>query len=138
MDLNIITTRMRDYFIHRQDVCTAYLFGSLVKGKCRRHSDVDVAVLFSSGMSVIDRFERKLEVAVELEDLLSLPVDVVDLESADPYFIHQVMLNKILVVDKDVNRRVGFEVRSRKVFFDRKHFYDLYHSQALRRLEGTN
>lgn len=48
--------------------------------------------------------------ANDLEDILKMKVDIVDLENADLYFIHQVMLNKEIVLDRDINRRVSFEV----------------------------
>lgn len=131
-----LISSLTEYFTQRPDVCTAYLFGSVARGTSRSHSDVDLAVLFCDGLPLMERFEKKLELTNELEDLLKTQVDVVDLETVDPYFAHQVMLHKKLIVDKDVGRRVAFEVKSRKEFFDRQSFYDLYHQQALRRLEG--
>ncbi|MGI6537949.1 MAG: hypothetical protein ACOX22_06375 [Caldicoprobacterales bacterium] len=62
-------------------------------------------------------------------------IDVVDLENADLYFIHQIMQNKKLIIDNDIHRRVAFEVAKRREYFDRKPFYDLYHNQALKRLD---
>lgn len=135
MDKRKCITKIRAYFMEQDDVSTVYLFGSVVKDKTTPNSDVDVAVLFIQGLSLFHRFERKLEIANDLEDKLKMKVDIVDLENADLYFIHQVMLNKEIVLDRDTDRRVSFEVEKRRKYFDKRYFYDLYHSQALKRLE---
>lgn len=129
--INII----KEYFINREDISTVYLFGSVAKNRATKGSDVDIAILFTEDLPLLDRFDRKLEIANDLEDLLKLKIDVVDLETADPYFIHQVMLGKEIILDKNTERRVSFEVKKREEYFDRKYFYDLYYNQALKRLE---
>jgi predicted nucleotidyltransferase len=134
MDKKECVEKIIRYFSDQCDVSTVYLFGSVVKERTTPNSDVDIAVLFVRGLSLLRRFERKLEIANDLEDTLKTKVDIVDLENADLYFIHQVMLNKEIVLDRDIDRRVSFEVEKRRKYFDKKHFYDLYHSQALRRL----
>lgn len=135
MDKKECITKIMRYFAKQDDVSTVYLFGSVVKKRTTQNSDVDIAVLFIRGLSLLYRFERKLELANDLEDILKTKVDIVDLENADLYFIHQVMLTKEIVLDRDIERRVSFEVEKRRKYFDKKHFYDLYHSQALKRLE---
>ena len=124
-----------EYFINRPSVSAIYLFGSFAKGLARKNRDIDIGVLFAAGMSPLERFEQKLEITNDLEDLLKLKIDVVDLESADLFFLHQVMTHKLLLLDRDVNRRVFFEVKKRQEYFDRTHFYELYHRQALKRLD---
>jgi len=136
MNKEKIILELTQYFNKSENVNTVYLFGSTAKNKDRKHSDVDIAVLFAGEMNTIDRFEKKLQFAAELEDVLNRKVDVVDLESADPFFIHKIMEEKILIYDKNVERRVEFEVKSRKDFFDRQNFYNLYHECSMKRLEG--
>lgn len=123
------------YFSKLPDIVVVYLFGSIAKNMYRKHSDVDIAILFSEKMSLVDRFNLKLQIASELEDLLDKKIDVVDLECADAFFIHKIMEERILVYEKDIKMRVEFEVRSRKEFFDRHRFYKLYHTRAMKRLE---
>lgn len=135
MDKDLLIKKLTAYFSDQDDIDIVYLFGSVAKGKERGSSDVDIAVLFSEGMPLLEKFERKLEIAGELEEMLGTEADVIDLEEADIYFVRQVMLNKKLLIDKNVHRRVKFEVNSRRIFFDMKPFYDMYHEQALKRLE---
>ena len=124
-----LVQKLNSYFTGQQYITAVYVFGSTVKGKNRGDSDLDLAVLFEPGPDPLRRFDAKLQMTLELEDLLKTKVDVVDLRSADLFFIHQVMLHKLLVFDKKTNDRVAFEVKSRREFFDRQHFYDLYHGR---------
>jgi uncharacterized protein len=126
---------LKAYFANRPQICAVYLFGSVAKGISRVTSDIDLGILFAAGLSSLKRFEIKLEIKNDLEELLGQKVDIVDMESADLFFLHQMMLNKILFVDYDQERRVAFETAKRRDYFDRKNFYEEYHSQSLKRLE---
>lgn len=134
MDKDYIVKELCSYISLQDKILIAYLFGSLVKGKARATSDVDIAIVFDD-LSLMERFDKKLTIANDLEELLHTKVDVVDLENADPFFIHQVMLHKELIYEKDIHRRVEFEVAKRRIYFDMIPFYTLYHQQALMRLE---
>ncbi len=134
MSLEYIVNELKSYFLEK-DVAAVYLFGSYVKNKNRKNSDLDIGLLHSSNKDPVKNFEKSLEYALELEEKLGITVDIVDVEKTDVFFGHQMMLNKILIIDKDVNRRVRFEVKRRKEYFDRKHFYKIYHQEALKRLE---
>lgn len=136
MDKEKVIKTLAEYFKDIENAEAVYLFGSFAKNKDRKHSDIDIAVLFSAEMNIIDRFEQKLRFVSELEDIFHKKVDVVDLDSADPFFVHKIMEEKILVYNKNIERRVDFEVKSRKDFFDRQKFYNLYHECSMRRLEG--
>lgn len=74
----------------------------------------------------------------EFETLLKARIDIVDLECSRPYFINQLLQNNTLVIYKNIHRRVGFEVRSRRVYFDMVPFYDLYHKKHWKDLSGVN
>jgi predicted nucleotidyltransferase len=135
MNNEYITAKIIEYFSSIENVYAVYLFGSRVKGKNREDSDVDIAVLFHDDIDSFERFQHKLDFANDLEELLELPVDIVDLRAADLFFIHQVMLNKKLVVDKNIHRRVQFEVNKRRQYFDMEPYLRLYYEQAMQRIE---
>jgi predicted nucleotidyltransferase len=123
-----------NYFLQREDTIAVYLFGSTVKNRERQESDLDLAVLFNECMGQFQRFEAKLQVANELEDQIKKKIDIVDLRSADLFFIHQVMKNKKIILDRDTHSRVSFEVKFRKMYFDHMPFYEQYHRQSRKRL----
>lgn len=126
--------RVRAYFSGRDDTDAVYLFGSHAKGTARQASDLDLAVLFKDNQEPIRRFQKKLQITNDLEDLLDSKVDLVDLRSADLFFIHQIMLHKVLVYELDKNNRVAFEVAYRKRYFDHMPILEQYYAQARKRL----
>ena len=128
---------LTDYFSRVLDVCSVYLFGSCAKGAPREHSDVDIAVLFAAGLSSSERFQRRLEMLDELTGILKAKVDLVDLESAPLRLIRQIMLGKVLLIDKDLDRRVLFEVTRRRDYFDNVRFYEQYDKNAVKRIRGV-
>ena len=96
--MEFLICKLHDYFNNRNGISAVYLFGSAVKGKSRQNSDIDLGVLFSPGMDSLQRFDNKLDMTTDLERLLKKEVDIVDLESAGLFFLHQLFLNKILIV----------------------------------------
>jgi predicted nucleotidyltransferase len=137
LDKNQVLAKITPYFKDKPAVVAVYLFGSLVKNRQNKQSDIDLAILFHSELSILHKFNERLTIAGDLEDLLDTAVDVVDLDQATPYFFHQMMLAKELIVDCAPSVRVTFEVQRRKHFFDMMPFYKMYHGEALRRLEGA-
>ncbi len=139
VEIEELAALLNNYFLAQGDVTTVYLFGSFTQGYARPSSDVDLALLFSRGLDTYSALFRQLDFANELEHLLKRPVDVINLETAKPAFVHQVLLHKKIVVDKDqdLERRVQFEVKHRSEYFDMLPFYHLYHEQAIKRLRGV-
>lgn len=97
----MVLEKIKKYFEQREDIIAVYLFGSTVKNKERKDSDLDLAVLFVEGMDQHLRFQEKMQIAEDLEEQLKRKIDVVDLRIADYFFIHQVMKNKKLLVDRE-------------------------------------
>ncbi len=127
--------KISSFFAKKEEINTVYLFGSIAKGKDREKSDLDLGLLYKPGHNSIERFEKNLAYAVDLEASLKIPIDLIDLKNADPFLLHQIFSTKFIVLDKDPSFRVNFEVRRRKDFFDRQYFYQKYYEQALKRLE---
>lgn len=132
---NLIVKEINRYFADKKNISTIYLFGSFAKNFDRKDSDIDIAVLFKKNLDKLERFNLVLEFALELENILGKKIDIIDIENADPFFIHQVMLGKIIVVDNDTERRVSFEVDKRRTFFDMQPFYELYYARSVERLK---
>lgn len=130
----ILLEKLQGYFNDRDNACAVYLFGSHAKGTSRPSSDFDVAVLFNEGLDLHQRFQLKLQMTNDLEDLLKSKVDLVDLRSADLYFIHQIMLHKVLLHEQAKSNRIAFEVDCRKRYFDHLPILKEYHQQARKRL----
>lgn len=106
------------YLEQRKDIAAAYLFGSQARGTGRENSDIDVAVLFYRLEDKLARFDRRLEMIIELERMVGRKVDVVDMEEAPLLLRHQILKDGILLVDKEPGYRISFEVKSRRTYFD--------------------
>lgn len=99
------------------EVTAVYLFGSRVRGDARSDSDIDVAVLLSG--SGYGRLVGPLsDLSGRLERLLGRPVDLVDLRISPPDLVHRVLRDGELLLDRNPDERVAFEVRSRNEYFD--------------------
>ncbi|MGE5553391.1 MAG: type VII toxin-antitoxin system HepT family RNase toxin [Betaproteobacteria bacterium] len=119
----------------RYGIEVAYLFGSVAKGKVSPHSDVDVAVLFSAGLTTEERFDLQLALGTELSDQLGREVDVVDLAASPLILQHQVLAYGECVFERDSRVRVRFEVASRRAYFDLKRVRDLHTVGMLKAME---
>jgi len=73
--------------LKRHDVVHAAIFGSFVRGKARKGSDIDILVEFKGEKSLLDLVALKLD----LEDVLGREVDVVEYS-----VIHPLLKDRIL------------------------------------------
>jgi len=110
-------TALTEYLAAQPDVIATYLFGSRVTGRARAESDVDVAVLLDEEDSVA-RFERRLQLMVEVSDVCDREADVIVLNDAPPILQYQILKHGQLLYECDRRARVEFEVRAGKVYAD--------------------
>lgn len=135
-DLQKMLQDVARYLASQAEVAAAYVFGSVAKGTVRQNSDVDVAVLFAAGLSREKRFELRLELAGELEDIVRRPVDLIDMQEAPLFLQHQVRRFGRLIVDKDRNGRIAYEVKSRREYFDFQYILDRRNNAMIAKLGG--
>jgi len=124
----------KGYFEKRGDVAAVYLFGSYAEGTSRSRSDIDIAVLFSHGIERSERFDRRLELMIDLEQVFKIKVDVVDLPDAPPALVHQILRSNILIIDNDRERRIELEVAKRREYFDLLPYLKRHRKVALEQL----
>jgi predicted nucleotidyltransferase len=121
----------------QDDVAFAYLFGSFAKGTAGADSDVDLGVVFrpeerlAGGRS---RAERGLRLGAELEEALGRTVQVVDLESAAPGLVQNVLHTGRLICRPDRAVHAGFYVAHANRYFDMapaRAIFDRYRSRRI-------
>jgi predicted nucleotidyltransferase len=95
----------------------AYLFGSQAHGKARADSDVDVG-FWRSAPSAPRLEDQPYLYAEELGQALGKEVDLVELNKAPPDLIHEVLSHGKIILDRDPDARIGFEVRARQSYLD--------------------
>lgn len=100
-----------------EGLAAAYLFGSVARGTARPESDVDIGLLYAEEPPPgLEGLAFHLE--AELERLLHRPVQVVVLNHAPVDLARRILRDGKLLLDHDRSRRVGFEVRTRREFWD--------------------
>ncbi len=130
----MINKTIRKYFLDKDEVVAIYLFGSVAEGKVRPGSDIDIAVLFDNDISTEERFDRRLTFIIHLENLLKSEVDVIDLLASSLAFQHRVLRKGKLLFERDKKKRVCYETRLRREYFDFKPYLERYEKAALKRL----
>ena len=118
MDTPAIEKRIRTFFENTQDqVAAVYLFGSVVSGRARSDSDVDVGVLLSSRpAATFDGLGLGME--DDLTKWLGREVDLALLNDAPPDLAIRVLRGGKLLLEYDRSARIRFEVRTRNEYFD--------------------
>lgn len=98
-------------------VDAVYLFGSRARGDARSDSDIDVAVLLSDpGQGGL--VGPLSDLSGRLERALGRTVDLINLRTAPPDLVHRVLRDGELLLDRNPDERVAFEVRLRNDYFD--------------------
>ena len=114
----MVSQNIVDYLYNHDQVSAAWLFGSVAQGRERQDSDIDIAILFVPGLTGSDQFNLRLALAVDLTAIAGREVDIADMISATPFFQHQVRKTGKLLLEKDHQYRVAFDVESRRTYFD--------------------
>jgi len=114
---------------HGASLAAAYLYGSVARGTARADSDVDLAVLpMLPSTGTLESLQLDLE--GELERRLRKPVQIVVLDTAPLDLVHRILLEGILVHERDRSRRIDFEVRARNEYFDMLPILERYRKRA--------
>lgn len=132
MMTSTIEQQVQNFFEARakaEGIAAAWLFGSVARGTARPDSDVDVGVLFREAPPrTLAGYRFDLE--TELELLLGVPVQLVVLNHAPSDLVFRVLRDGKLLVNQDPSRRVAFEVRTLKEYWDMEPQRRLYRRQG--------
>lgn len=105
-------------------VAAIYLYGSAARGRVTGLSDLDVAVLYCEGVAQdrrwreLPRLGSTIARSLAVEGTGAPDVDVHDLASMPIAVQGRVLTEGVLVLSTDEVRRVRFEERTRRRYFD--------------------
>ena len=102
-------------------VMLGYLFGSIVEGATLPSSDVDIALVFASGLNLTgyERMQLEFSIATEIERRCNIKeADVRSIDSAPLTVKDLVLTEGILLYSRDEEFRVEYEVYNRKMYLD--------------------
>ncbi|MGC8977244.1 MAG: type VII toxin-antitoxin system MntA family adenylyltransferase antitoxin [Candidatus Ratteibacteria bacterium] len=115
------------------DIIFVYIFGSYATENTSSLSDIDLAFYIKEG---VDYFEKKLEILSIVEDVLKTDeVDIVILNDISPSFFKEIFNKKNILLDKDKNKRIEFELRKLKEFFDTERLREISEKSLIERIK---
>jgi uncharacterized protein len=121
--INVIKKEVASFCEAEPAIAAAYIFGSYAKGKGKKSSDVDVALLL---------YEKKitgfstLDFNTMLEKQMGCKVDVVILNKANEVLKFEVRRQGVLIFERSDKYRKQFEVMSRKAYEDFLYLHKKY------------
>jgi predicted nucleotidyltransferase len=133
IDCDMIRTRLRTLptlLEGRDEVVFAYLFGSAARGELRATSDVDVAVFLADDVDPLTA--RADLIAAVTQHLGTDRVDLVLLDRLPTAVLGRVLLDRIVLCDKDPFRRHEFESLALRQFHD----FRIFERKLLERRNG--
>jgi predicted nucleotidyltransferase len=119
----------------RPEILFATVFGSRATGKSRSDSDIDIGVFLQEELSAGERFDKRLELGIELEDLGK--VDVVVLNDVPSLLGHRALMGRQLIM-RDRKAYVRYFVRTLAFSEDERYWREIHATERKTRLEeGT-
>jgi predicted nucleotidyltransferase len=124
--------RLEEALWGREEVVTAYLFGSAADRSAHREpQDLDVAVVFID--SVVDPFREALHLQVMAERAAGFPVDLQAFDAMPVDVRFRVIDTGQVLVERDPICRIRSEARVMLEYYDFKPYLDRIRKAALAR-----
>lgn len=113
-----IIERLTQLFSQRDEIVLGYLFGSIAEGKTHKFSDVDVAVYYKTSPSL----KRYLQLINDVCGILETDdVDVVNMNSASPLIVHDILSFGELLVCRNDDFYVNLRIKTLRQYDDMMH-----------------
>ena len=109
---------INNIFKNHACILAAYLFGSQARNKENRYSDVDIAVLFDTGIKKEEYTNLQIEIMNDLNDVLLKEVDVVILNRAALFLKYHVLKEGIKIYERGNRNEHNFEAQAIVQYLD--------------------
>lgn len=127
---------IREALKGREEVVAAYLYGSTVKGYAGRDSDIDVGLLLREDFEADALYPARVAREIEESCRVGRDVDVRILNGRSFRFLYQVLRDGEIVLSRDEEERVKFEMYVTSRYLDFKPFYEQYDEKRRERILG--
>ena len=132
-DLENLKQRIRK-LVKKHNLSLVVLYGSQAKGKIRKDSDIDIAVLGTKPISTDDLIALNNDFAQIFE---VYNIDVKSLHNTDPLFRYQVMLNAVLLYGRSYDF-FNFKAYAFRAYHDSKDLFRLKEILIRKRIRSFN
>jgi uncharacterized protein len=106
-------------------IVAVYLFGSYSRGSARVDSDIDLGLLYAAPPAAT-LLAQPFLIEAQLAEQLGRPVQCVVMNTAPVDLVHQILMERSLLLDANPSYRIRFEIVARNKFFDLKPMLDRY------------
>jgi predicted nucleotidyltransferase len=104
---------------NKPEVLAGYIFGSVVSGRARPNSDIDIGVLIDEKVNRENPLKYRLDLMADLGSALKrIDVDVVLMNEAPSPLAQNIIVKGKLVFERSRSARVAFQVKTLNVFLD--------------------
>lgn len=102
---------LRDFFknnAHHYKIEMAFLYGSWARGYPRPDSDIDIAMVFSEGLSSDEAFERINDISLSLSSRLHIEVNIIEIHKdfRKPLLYYNAIVSGIPVYIEDLTKYI--------------------------------
>ncbi len=113
-------------------VLFGYIFGSILKGKRGKLSDIDFGVYFDEKLKENERFKKKLIIQEKISLLFKgKNIDLVILNEAYPLLEHRIIKEGKKIFSIDEKKRIDYEVKAVARYLDFKPFLEKYTKETI-------
>ena len=122
----LVIRKVSAFFSKKPEIEAVYLFGSQSNASAKKDSDIDIALLVGKKVPLEGFDTPQGRYSLDLRKVLGKAVDIVDLSNASVDFAYRVIADGQVLKGADSRKRIEFEERILKVYFDMKPFFDEY------------
>lgn len=127
--------KIKNILKKEKDIILAYLFGSAARGEMTLLSDIDIGILFDSGINVMQRLDIKLKLMGEISSACGLnKIDIVDMDKSLTLLNYNIIKHGKILRSVDENMRVRFETRMISRYLDEKYYLRRHSDFFLKRI----
>ncbi|MEK6714726.1 MAG: nucleotidyltransferase domain-containing protein [Candidatus Omnitrophota bacterium] len=99
-------------------IIAAYVFGSQIKDRANKYSDVDIAILFDDELMKEGYGEHQLKLTTELTEVLNKEIDLIVLNRAPIFLKYHILKDGVKIYERPDRREHNFEARAIIEYFD--------------------
>jgi len=134
-----IKTKLINFFSGRDDICFAYVFGSIAKNALRPLSDIDIAVYLQENDPNQDLFEKRIRLLHQLFQLLGTErIDLIILNNSSLELNYRILKSGYLLIENKPEKRIEFYHKIVRNYLDFSPFLNIRNKIIQKKMfEGT-
>lgn len=136
MTIKEIKDKVAEYFSTRPEIKVGYIFGSMARAEENKLSDIDIGILIDEEKVPKDLpFGYKANVITALIVILKTSkVDLVILNESPLFLCFCVIHDGVILYSNDEERRIDFEVKVMRRYFDQQYYYERHAELSIKRI----